>query len=400
MTNERKGARPDWNSGSLSVAGLFAGVGGIEEGLRRAGHHAQQLCEIEDGARLVLKKRFGVEVERDVTNLKELDAVDLVAAGFPCQDLSQAGGKRGIRGLQSSLVGYVFDLLRRAEARGVAPEWVLIENVSYMLRLDRGKALEYITGELASLGYTWAYRVIDARGLGVPQRRQRVILLASLGGDPRSVLFADSEPDPDQIDAIGTVDPDKAYGFYWTEGRRGLGWAEEAVPTVKGGSRLGIPSPPAVWLPGRDFVGTPTLEDAERLQGFEAGWTEPAQEAYGTRVGRRWTLVGNAVCVPMAEWIGKRLVNPGSFDRAVQVPMQGGKWPLAAWGSAKESFEVAIGMRPLFTNHMPLSEFLVDPLKPLSVRATAGFLGRARSNGLRFSEGFLDSLDRHIGRAE
>lgn len=67
-----------------------------------------------------------------------------------------------------------------------------------------------------------------------------------------------------------------AFGFYWTEGTRGLGAAVDAVPTLKGGSTIGIPSPPGILLPGGRVV-TPRIEDAERLQGFEAGWTEPAE---------------------------------------------------------------------------------------------------------------------------
>ena len=232
-----------------------------------------------------------MRVDRDVTTLRTLNDVDLVAAGFPCQDLSQAGGKRGIAGAQSGLVKHLFRLLRASARRGNAPRWVLIENVSYMLSLDRGRAMAQLTEALEELGYFWAYRVVDVRGLGLPQRRQRVVLLASLRDDPRDILFADEAEGPEELDVIGPVAEEKVYGFYWTEGRRGLGWAEEAVPTIKGGSRLGIPSPPAVWVPRNDFVGTPTLEDAERLQGFAAGWTEPANELGGRAEGRRWTLV-------------------------------------------------------------------------------------------------------------
>jgi DNA (cytosine-5)-methyltransferase 1 len=387
------------NSAELSVYGLFAGIGGIEEGLRQAGHHAVGLCEIDNGARAVLREHFGITAAADVINLKELESVDVVAAGFPCQDLSQAGGKRGITGTRSSLVDHVFRLLEVAARRGAAPRWVLIENVSYMLRLERGRAMDYLTARFEALGYTWAYRVVDARGFGIPQRRQRVILLAALEDDPRSVLFADDAPIDSPIDEIGPVDRGKAYGFYWTEGKRGLGWAEEAVPTIKGGSRLGIPSPPAVWRPSEDFVGTPTVEDAERLQGFHRGWTEAAEEVYTRPRNQRWTLIGNAVCVPMAEWLGRRLSEPGHFDDAQGEPRLGGRWPLAAWGHDGKSYSVAISMRPLHGEQARLSAFLDDPLRPLSARATGGFLKRARSSSLRFSDGFLDSLERHLAEA-
>ena len=104
--------------------------------------------------------------------------------------------------------------------------------------------MRYLADELEARGYCWAYRLVDTRAFGLPQRRQRVILIASKTEDPRTVLFADdAEPfDPG-------FSPNRWCGFYWTEGSRGLGWAVDAVPTLKGGSTIGIPSPPAIWKP-------------------------------------------------------------------------------------------------------------------------------------------------------
>lgn len=100
---------------SLRIAGLFAGVGGLELGFQRAGHEALMLCEIDEPAKAVLHARFpSVPLEHDVCALKSLPRdVDLVAAGFPCQDLSQAGKTAGIEGARSGLVGEVFRLLEK-----------------------------------------------------------------------------------------------------------------------------------------------------------------------------------------------------------------------------------------------------------------------------------------------
>jgi len=112
-----------------------------------------------------------------------------------------------------------------------------------MLQLDRGRAMRHLTDALEELGYRWAYRVVDARAFGLPQRRLRVVLLASRTEDPREVLFADDvAPDLPELDDAELYD----CGFYWTEGVRGLGWVVDAVPTLKGGSAVGIVSPPAV----------------------------------------------------------------------------------------------------------------------------------------------------------
>ena len=133
-------------------------------------------------------------------------------------------------GDQSSLVSHVFRLLRKNPV-----EWVLLENVPFMLQLSRGSAMRYVVGELEKLGYRWAYRVLDTRAFGIPQRRQRVFLLASLSADPAELLFSDDAGLPDEADFAG-----QACGFYWTEGTRGLGWAVNAIPTLKGGSGLGM----------------------------------------------------------------------------------------------------------------------------------------------------------------
>lgn len=376
----------------LTSAGLFAGIGGIEVGLEEVGFRTELLCEIDPDASSVLRSRFpDVQVVSDVRNVKSLPKVDVLAAGFPCQDLSQAGKKAGIAGAQSSLVGEVFRLCR---SRRSQPTWLVLENVAYMLRLDRGRAMTELVRELESLGFQWGYRVVDARAFGIPQRRQRVLFVASATEDVRGVLFADEGEGAEYDDTIGHVDPNRAYGFYWTEGLRGLGWARDAVPTVKGGSRLGIPSPPAVWLPDRSVFGTPSIEDAERLQGFERGWTEPALAAGGRR-GNRWRLVGNAVCVPMAAWLGRRLTQPGDVVAPVRPLWDGDRWPTAAWGAKGEWFTVGASMSPEAAE-FNLRTFLHDRLQPLSVRAAMGFLSRARRGKLRFADGFLDELGDYI----
>src|SRR5262245_5861515 len=98
---------------------------------------------------------------------------------------------------------------------------------------------------------------------GVPQRRERVYLVARLDNDPRGVLFRDDAGDREPE----LPRPGLACGFYWTEGTRGVGAAVNAIPTLKGGSALGIPSPPAILLPRGRGIVTPCIHDAERLQG-------------------------------------------------------------------------------------------------------------------------------------
>ena len=382
-------------STSLRVAGLFAGIGGIEAGLKKAGHATELLCEIDPGAMRVLQKRFpDTRVADDVRHLKSIGDVDLVTAGFPCQDLSQAGRTAGIRGRQSGLVAQVFRLL---DASKRVPRWLLLENVSFMLQLDRGQGMRFLVDQLESRGFIWAYRVVDTLAFGLPQRRQRVILLASQTEDPREILFAD-----DAAPVSTEFSKDFWCGFYWTEGLRGLGWAVDAVPTLKGGSTIGIPSPPAIWNPLDGSITTPEIRDAERLQGFEADWTLPALDVAGVRRGHRWKLIGNAVSVPVARWVGQRLANPGEFDesRIAQRVRTGMAWPKAAFGRrGTEARSIDASMWPVAWPKDHLADFIQYPRLPLSARAAAGFKSRLDVSPLKYPPQFGAALASYVRRA-
>lgn len=375
---------------SLRVAGLFAGIGGIEVGLHAAGHRTELLCEWDDAARTVLRRRFeDVALVGDVAQVEKLPPVDLVTAGFPCQDLSQAGRTAGIKGARSGLVEHVFRLIDEATP---SPRWLLFENVSFMLSLDRGEAMRWLTNELDIRGFRWAYRVVDSRAFGLPQRRQRVLLLASRTEDPRPVLLNEEHGEVEIADRTGL-----ACGFYWTEGVRGLGWAVDAVPTLKGGSTIGIPSPPAIFRPGTGKLVTPDLRDAERLQGFPSDWTAPADEAAGGRARTaRWKLVGNAVSVPVAEWVGQRLRSTETYEREDSELAQSARWPSAAWGEAGKRRKVDVSMWPVAYPRPHLHEFLEYPAKPLSARATAGFLSRTAKGNLRIPKDLICEAEAHL----
>ena len=149
--------------------GWVAGIGGIELGLNNAGHQANLFCEIQSPAKTGVPIP-NIRIEPDVSQLASLPAsTELLAAGFPCQDLSQAGLTKGIKGENSGLVEHVFRLLDKQPV-GL----VLLENVSFMLRLDNGSAMRRLVDAFEERGYRWAYRVIDTIS---SQRRQRVISL-------------------------------------------------------------------------------------------------------------------------------------------------------------------------------------------------------------------------------
>ena len=151
---------------------FFAGIGGIDLGLERAGHECVGQCEIDPYAIKVLEKhwpdvpRFG-----DITKVKpdELPEAELWAGGFPCQDISTAGKQRGIHGERS---GLFFDFMLLAAQ--VRPRFLLLENVRALI----DGAISDVLGTLAEVGYDAEWQCIPASAVGAHHLRDRAFILA------------------------------------------------------------------------------------------------------------------------------------------------------------------------------------------------------------------------------
>ncbi|WP_298163273.1 DNA cytosine methyltransferase [Brevundimonas sp.] len=362
----------------MRAVSLFSGIGGFELGLMGTAEFAL-MNEIDPAAQAVLDFRYPTVPRVDDVGLvrpEDLRQAALLVAGFPCQDVSIVGGQRGLGGEKSGLVRHMFRL-----AEAVRPDRLLLENVQSIRFVHGGRVLAYVMHEAERLGYRWAYRILDSRAFGLPQRRRRFYFLASRVDDPREVLLSDHGPMP----ASPPLSQDFPIGFYWTEGRFGHGLTSDALPPIKSGSAIGIPSPPAVLMPSGE-VRLPTIETAERIQGFPVGWSKAAPAR------QRWRLVGNAVSPPVLEWLGGRLKNPGpfsapGFDMPNRTP-----WPIAAWGDGKGRRQaVMLSEAPSDARLGRLSEGCFE-WAPISSRALRGFVDRATDSRLSYLAGFLDSL--------
>lgn len=372
------------------MVGLYAGIGGFELGFSALGHRPLILADKDEHCRLVLGTRFGkARIEADVADLLEIPAsARIVTAGFPCQNLSMAGDKSGLSGSKSGDIRHLFELLHLGGRPTLA-----IENVYFMLHLDRGAAMKSLVNDLEALGYAWAYRVVNTTSFGLPQRRRRVFLVASTTLDPREVLFADEAG----AAAKPVADIDRPVGFYWTEGRRGMGLAMDGIPPLKVASGLGIPSAPAVLFPDGEVL-TPSIEACEALQGFPRGWTDLN---FNTKRSPRWSMVGNAVSVPAARWLAGRLDSPGEMLALPTRRLSSeATWPDAAYGNSDGHFAVEASERPSNVTAPSIETYRDSSWKLLSARALRGYLSRARDGGLRFPEGFLDALDKALVRQE
>lgn len=181
---------------TMKVRSLFSGVGGIDLGLERAGMNVISQCEKDDFRREILRRHWPhAEVHDNVESVSyEAGSADLVCGGFPCQDLSVAGRRRGLAGSRS---GLFFECARIADECVPEGGWLLIENVPGLLSSHGGRDFGVLLSTLADLGFhDIAWRVLDSRFFGVPQRRRRVFILArrSTGTRAGQVLL---EPEGD-----------------------------------------------------------------------------------------------------------------------------------------------------------------------------------------------------------
>jgi DNA (cytosine-5)-methyltransferase 1 len=175
----------------MTHGSLFAGIEGFGEGFRRAGFRTLWQVEREPFCIAVLKTRFpNTERYYDVLKcghdrIHKLRAVDVLTAGFPCQDLSVAGKRAGLAGARSGLFWEVVRIL--GELR---PPWFVLENVPGLFSSNDGRDFAVILESLDELGYGLAWRVLDSQFFGVAQRRRRVFIVGCLGKPcPAEVLF-------------------------------------------------------------------------------------------------------------------------------------------------------------------------------------------------------------------
>ena len=254
----------------LTFGSLFAGIGGLDLGLERAGMSCRWQVEIDDYGRRVLAKHwpdiprhgdiktFPVEAEFDT-------AVDLICGGFPCQDISFAGKGAGLDGERS---GLFYELTR--VVREVGPRFVLLENVAALLV----RGLDDVLGTLAEIGYNAEWHCIPAASVGAPHIRDRVFIIAM--ANTNSQRYRRPERD-------------------WRAGQLGF---------INGGP--GVPN-------GRAGCSVHSSEQAEGCETVGDRWwsVEPAvgRVAHGVpaRVDRLRCL-GNAVVPQVAEFIGRAIM--------------------------------------------------------------------------------------------
>lgn len=288
---------------ALRIGSLFSGIGGLDLGVEHAtGGRTVWQVEADEWCRSVLARHWP-DARRydDVRTVgEELERVDIIAGGFPCQDVSVAGKRAGITGGERSGLWSEFARIVRV----VRPRIVAVENVAGLLSLEFGRVL----GDLAALGYAAEWGVFRASDAGAPHRRERVFVLA----------VADSE----RIEGIERHDADVL-------GRRS-GNAEQTRVGGSVGDAAGS---------RREGGAGPGGARERRVSSVPRGASEAVADAWGDR-SQGLARAGAAERAVDRRDSGPRRAQPGVGRGADGLPsrMDGHRWP-AGRGEAQHEWE-------------------------------------------------------------
>ena len=179
----------------ITGVSLFAGVGGFDLAMERQGVKVVASVEIDKHCKSVLERKFpNAKQFDDVTTVKGSELIaagfnpskGIITGGFPCQDLSVAGKRAGLAGARSGLFWEIARIVEETQT-----EYAILENVPGLLSSNNGADFAVVLGTMADLGYSVAWRVLDAQYFGVPQRRKRVFIACrrASSGSAGEILF-------------------------------------------------------------------------------------------------------------------------------------------------------------------------------------------------------------------
>lgn len=291
----------------LTVGGLFSGIGGLEKGLEDTGRfETRWQCERDPHALSILARHWP-NIPR-YTDVREITAdtverVDVLAGGFPCQDISNAGLKRGLTGGERSILW--FEMWRLL--RDLRPKYAVVENVAAILV----RGVDSVLASLAEIGYDAEWQIIPALAFGAPHLRPRFILVAYLP----EVADADGGQSPGAHEGLLARQEHRggAPGAAGLEGEAYRAWALGEGDA--GAPRAPEPAPPAGGVGGRGGVGgaaVPRVLGTDRPAPAPDDWwlAEPGVGRMADGVPAwmdRLTRLGNAVVPQLARFVGERV---------------------------------------------------------------------------------------------
>lgn len=341
----------------FKVFSTFTGIGGFEVGIHHAAtkilgegiNHVEVVgySEIDKYAIQVYENHFkGVKNYGDITkiNAESLPAFDCLVGGFPCQAFSIAGKRKGFEDTRGTLF---FELARILQAK--RPRLFVFENVKGLLNHDGGRTFKTIITTLDELGYDCQWQVLNSKNFGVPQNRERVIIVGHSRGTRRPKIFPIREYNTKVIkQIIGGSQGNRVYdpsGIACTQASQAGGLGAKTglyavkVPeaTKKGyaiakiGQAINLSVPNSKTRRGRVSDIAPTIDtgmqlhtltedmmirrltpvECERLQAFQDNWTKIVINKNGNEIAmsdtQRYKMCGNAVTTNVIQAVFEKI---------------------------------------------------------------------------------------------
>lgn len=323
----------------MKAIDLFSGIGGFRIAAEREGYEVVFSSEIYQGARDLYFQNFGEVPSGDIREIdaSEIPDHDLLMAGFPCQPFSSSGKRLGFEDTRGTLF---FEIARVLEAK--SPEFVVLENVKGLIRHDQGRTFQRVLSVLFDLDYATTSAVLNARDFGLPQNRERTIIVASKKATqdgfvdlspplpkfrPRLQDFLDSSATEDYLPVDQYTLLPKSQQVEQPSGLVFAGYINKpqrkngARPDTEHLSRVhrqhnriyatnGVsPTLSSGESSGRDYifdgegVRKLTIEEAFRIMGFPSSFKRDSSKTILRRT------IGNSVPIPMMQEVIRRTSN-------------------------------------------------------------------------------------------
>lgn len=332
---------------------LFSGIGGFKIGMEKAGYQCVFSAEIDKHACEMYQSNFDESPYNDVSTLdvSDIPDFDVLCAGFPCQTFSISGKQKGFHGDTRGTL--FFDICRILEAK--KPRAFILENVKNLETHDKRRTLTIMLDSLANLGYTVNFKVLNAKDFGVPQNRERVIIVGNREGkyfDFDKLEMNEITSMSAFLDEIGEFNflneneftlLDKSLLKKQKSGLLFAGYKNKRIRTI--GVRPGTehlsrvhkqpnriyhidgvhPTIPSQETAGRfyitngEYVRKLTIDECYRFMGF------PEQFKKIGRSAQLYARIGNSVCTNVVYEVGKvlkNLLNEGMIEMSQKNPRE------------------------------------------------------------------------------
>lgn len=314
---------------------LFCGIGGIRLGMEKQGFECVMSCDINPECQKTYYENFKEKPLGDIAQIEATSVPDhdILCAGFPCQPFSISGKQKGFADTRGTMF---FEICRILEKK--KPPVVFLENVKHLVHHSKGNTLKTIIDNLEELGYNVSWRVLNGADFGVPQNRERIIIIGTLKGlfyfdnvktQPRVKLldFLDTNGnfeylDPSEYTLLDDTKQQPGSGLIFA-GYRNKSIRKAGVrPGTLHLSRvhkqpnriysvMGVhPTLPSQESSGRYFILTEdnkvrklTLNECWRIMGFSENYIKVSSP------GEQYKQLGNSVCVPMIEAVAAEINN-------------------------------------------------------------------------------------------